>query len=237
MQNKTLINIDILTAVPEIFPSFLNSSIPRIAAEKSIAKINIHNLHDYADNTYGHIDDAPFGGAAGMLIKCQPFFDCIEKLMQENDYDEIIYFSAEGEKITQTLVNKLSLKKNLMLLCGHYKGIDQRIRETFVTREISMGDFILSGGELPAMVLSDAIVRLLPGVISDIDSALKDSFMEGLLEAPQYTRPSDFRGMVVPDILLGGHHKNIEKWQLDQSIKKTKKLRPDLYEVYINDGE
>jgi tRNA (guanine37-N1)-methyltransferase len=220
MQNKTLINIDIITAVPEIFPSFLSSSIPRIAVEKSIAKINTHNLHDYADNTFGHIDDAPFGGAAGMLIKCQPFFDCIEKLQQETQYDEIIYFSADGEKITQSLVNELSLKNNLMLLCGHYKGIDQRIRDTFVTREISMGDFILS-------------VRLLPGVISDIDSALKDSFMDGLLEAPQYTRPADFRGMVVPEILLGGHHKKIEEWQLEQSLEKTKKLRPDLYERYM----
>lgn len=237
MQNKTLINIDIITAVPEIFPSFINSSIPKIAAEKSIAKINIHNLHDYADNTFGHIDDAPFGGAAGMLIKCQPFFDCIEKLQKDTQYDEIIYFSADGEKITQALVNELSMKKNLMLLCGHYKGIDQRIRDTFVTREISIGDFVLSGGELPAMVLADAIVRLLPGVISDIDSALKDSFMDGLLEALQYTRPADYRGMTVPEILLGGHHKNIEKWQLEQSLEKTKQLRPDLYEKYHKEFE
>lgn len=235
MQNKELINIDILTAIPEIFPSFLSSSIPKIAAEKSIAKINIHNLHDYADNKFGHIDDYPFGGAAGMLIKCQPFFDCIEKLKQETEYDEIIYFSADGERITQSMVNELSLKKNLMFLCGHYKGIDQRVRDTFVTREISLGDFVLSGGELPAMVLADSIVRLLPGVISDIDSALKDSFMDGLLEAPQYTRPAEFLGLPVPEILLGGHHKHIEEWQHEQALEKTKKLRPDLYQKYMEE--
>ncbi len=232
-ENKELFRSDILSAVPETFDSVLNSSILKRAHEAGIAKTVIHNLHDYSEDRFGHIDDTPYGGAAGMLIKCKPVFDCIEKLKSEREYDEIIYMSADGEKLTQSLVNELSLNKNVMILCGHYKGIDQRIRDTHITREISIGDFVLTGGELPSMVLIDSIIRLLPGVISDIDAAMKDSFMDGLLEPAQYTKPADFQGMKVPEVLLNGNHAHIEKWQYEQALEKTKRLRPDLYEEFV----
>ncbi len=220
--------IDILSAVPELMQSYIDWSIVKIAREKNLAEVYFHNLHDYALDKYKHIDDAPFGGAAGMLIKCQPVFDCIEKLTAQRQYDEIIYMTADGERLEQSHANELSLKSNLMIIAGHYKGIDQRIRDTYVTREISLGDFVLSGGELPALVLSDAIIRLLPGVIGDAESALDDSFMTGLLEPPQYTRPADFRGQKVPDILLSGHHAKIQEWQEEKSLEKTRQRRPDL---------
>jgi tRNA (guanine37-N1)-methyltransferase len=232
MEKKELIRIDILSAVPDIFTSVMSSSMIRIAQEREIAKVVIHDLHDYSDNKFGHIDDTPFGGGAGMLIKCQPIFDCIEKLLAEREYDEILFPAADGEAITQSKLNELSLKGNIMIICGHYKGIDQRIRDKYVTREFSVGDYVLSGGEIPAMLLTDGIIRLLPGVMSDIESALEDSFMDDLLEAPQYTRPAEYEGMKVPDVLLTGHHKNIKDWQLQESLKKTKALRPDLYKKY-----
>ncbi len=231
-ENKELFRSDILSTVPETFDSVLNSSILKRAHGSGIAKTVVHNLHEYSEDRFGHIDDAPFGGAAGMLIQCKPVFKCIEELKAERDYDEIIYMSADGEKLTQSIANELSLKKNVMILCGHYKGVDQRIRDTHITREISIGDFILTGGELPAMVLIDSIIRLLPGVMSDIDSAMKDSFMDGLLEPPQYSRPAEFRGMKVPEVLLNGNHSHIEKWQYEQALEKTKRLRPDLYEEF-----
>jgi tRNA (guanine37-N1)-methyltransferase len=228
---KTKIRIDILSAVPEIMESAINASIIKNARNKGIAEIYLHNLHDFADNKFRHIDDYPFGGAAGMLIKCQPVFDCIEKLQSERVYDEIIYMSADGENLTQNLCNELSLNQNIMIIAGHYKGIDQRIRDTFVTREISIGDFVLSGGELPAIVLADAIVRLLPGVLGDMSSALEDSYQDGLLEPPRFTRPADYRGMKVPDVLLSGDPKKIREWELTQSLEKTKKRKPYLIDA------
>lgn len=227
-KNKEKIRIDIISAVPESMESFINTSIVKNARDKGIANIVLHNLHDYADNKFGHIDDYPYGGAAGMLIKCQPIFDCIEKLQSERKYDEVIFMAADGDKLTQKTANELSLKRNIIILAGHYKGVDQRVRDALVTREISIGDYVLSGGELPAIVLTDAIVRLLPGVLGDLSSALEDSFMDGLLEAPQYTRPAEYRGLKVPEVLIGGDHAKITKWKLEQSEKKTAEKRSDL---------
>ncbi|MCX6153835.1 MAG: tRNA (guanosine(37)-N1)-methyltransferase TrmD [Candidatus Kapabacteria bacterium] len=226
--NFQLLRIDLIAVCPEIFDSVLNSSILKIAAKKNLVKIEVHNLHDYASDKYRHIDDTPYGGAAGMLIKCEPVFRCIESLTAERHYDEIIYMSPDGKKLDQSDSNQLSMLKNIIILSGHYKGIDQRIRDRLITREISIGDYVLSGGELASLVLVDSVVRLLPGVISDSESALEDSFQNGLLEAPQYTKPADFRGLTVPDVLLGGNHKLIDKWRQEQSIDKTRKLRPDL---------
>ncbi len=223
------IRIDLISACPEIMESAINSSIIKIARTKGIAKIVTHNLHDYAEDKFRHIDDYPYGGAAGMLIKCQPVFNCIEALKAERNYDEIIFMAADGEVLEQSMANSLSLMQNIIILAGHYKGIDQRIRDSIITREISIGNFVLSGGELPAVVLTDAIVRLIPGVLGDSESALEDSYQNGLLEPPHYTRPAEFRGMRVPEVLLNGNHAEILKWQELQSIEKTKKLRPDLY--------
>jgi tRNA (guanine37-N1)-methyltransferase len=223
-----LIRIDILSAVPEIMESAINASIIKNARNKGIADIHLHNLHDYADNKFKHIDDYPFGGAAGMLIKCQPLFDCIEKLKSERKYDEIIYMSADGDNLTQSVCNELSLKRNIMIIAGHYKGIDQRVRDVFVTREISIGDYVLSGGELPAIVLTDSIVRLLPGVLGDLSSALEDSYQDGLLEPPRYTRPAEFRGHNVPEVLLSGDPKKIREWEIEQSLLKSKIRKPYL---------
>jgi len=230
---KKLIRIDILSAVPEIMESAINASIIKIAREKGIAEIILHNLHHYADNKFGHIDDYPYGGAAGMLIRCEPVFECIEKLKKERTYDEIIYMCADGELLQQSICNELSLKQNIIIIAGHYKGIDQRIRDYFVTREISIGNFVLSGGELPAIVLTDAIVRLLPGVLNDLESALEDSYQNDLLEPPQYTRPAIYRDMKVPEVLLSGNKKKIDEWKIEQSLKKTKERRPDLYKKFL----
>jgi tRNA (guanine37-N1)-methyltransferase len=226
----SLIRIDLVAAVPEAFESVINTSIIKNARSKGIVEIFIHNLHDYASDRYRHIDDYPYGGGAGMIIECEPVFKCIEELTSNRKYDEVIYTSADGKKLDQDTANELSLYKNIIILAGHYKGIDQRIRDILVTREISIGDYVLSGGELPALVILDAIVRLLPGVIGDAESALDDSFQSGLLEPPQYTRPADFRGLKVPEILLGGNHAEIKKWQHEQALEKTKTRRPDLIE-------
>ena len=223
-----IIRIDLIAAVPEIFESALKSSMIKLAIEKGLAKIVLHNLHDYADDKYRHIDDTPFGGGAGMIIQCSPVFKCIEQLQNERNYDEIIYVCADGYKFDQSSANEISLKKNVIILAGHYKGIDQRIRDTLVTKEISIGDYVLSGGELPALVIVDSVVRLLPGVLGDAESALEDSFMDGLLEPPQYTRPAEFRGMKVPEVLLQGDHKKINEWRTEKSLEKTKERRPDL---------
>lgn len=223
-----LLRIDIVCAVPDLITPIVNVSIVGRAIKSGIVSIYVHNLHDYSDNRFKHIDDTPFGGGAGMIIKCDPVFQCIEKLQSERNYDEIIYMSPDGEKLTQETSNQLSLQRNIILLAGHYKGIDQRIRDILVTREISIGDYVLSGGELPAMIVADSIVRLLPGAISDAESALEDSFQNGLLDAPHYTRPADFRGHKVPEVLLGGHHKDIQKWRNEQALLKTQKRRPDL---------
>lgn len=228
MMKMNKLRIDIISAVPESFDSFINASIVKKARENNKAEIIIHNLHDYSENQWGHIDDYPFGGGAGMLIKCEPVFRIIEKLKSERNYDEIIYTAPDGDRFDQKTANKLSLSQNLIILAGHYKGIDQRIRDTLITKEISVGDYVLSGGELPALVITDAIVRLLPGVLGNMESALEDSFQDDLLEPPQYTRPEIYRGMEVPKVLLSGNHKEIQKWQYDQAFERTKKLRPDL---------
>jgi len=220
--------IDIVSGVPALVEPLLSESIIGRACEKGVVEIYVHNLHDYAEDRYKHIDDTPFGGGAGMIIKCAPVFACIEKLLAERDYDHVIYASPDGEMLDQTMANGLSLAKNIIILAGHYKGIDQRIRDILVTKEISIGDYVLSGGELPALVMVDSIVRLLPGAIGDAESALEDAFQQGLLDAPHYTRPADFRGTRVPDVLLSGNHAEIRKWREKQALEKTRVRRPDL---------
>ncbi|HAW07982.1 MAG TPA: tRNA (guanosine(37)-N1)-methyltransferase TrmD [Bacteroidetes bacterium] len=219
---------DIISAIPDAIQQYLSYSINSIAEKKEIVEYYFHNLHDYADNAYRRIDDYPFGGGPGMIIRCEPVFKCIQQLQAERSYDEVIYFSPDGELLNQSLINELSTKRNLILLAGHYKGIDQRIRDTLITREISIGDYVLSGGELPAAILIDSIVRLLPHVLGDSQSALDDSFQNGLLEPPIYTRPADYRGMKVPEVLLNGNHKEIEEWKYEQALEKTKKFRPEM---------
>ena len=220
--------IDILSVLPELLDSPLNYSIVKRARDKGIVEINVINLHDYAKDKYRSVDDYAFGGGAGMVMMIEPVYKAIEKLNGERHYDEIIYTSPDGERLSQKVANELSLKSNLIILAGHYKGIDQRIRDHLVTREISIGDYVLSGGELPAAVITDSIVRLLPGAMSDEQSALSDSFQDDLLAPPVYTRPAEFMGWKVPDILLSGHSANIEKWRHEQSVERTRKLRPDL---------
>ncbi|MFM7543462.1 MAG: tRNA (guanosine(37)-N1)-methyltransferase TrmD [Ignavibacteria bacterium] len=231
----SLLRIDLIAAVADIFQSPLDSSILKRAQEKELVSIHVHNLHDYAKDTYRHIDDTPFGGGAGMILQCEPIFECIEKLMSERTYDDIIYTSPDGEVFNQDIANELSLKGNIIILAGHYKGIDQRVRDCLITRELSIGDVVLSGGELPALMITDAIVRLIPGVLGDAESSLSDAFMnDGLLDCPHYTRPAVFRDMEVPEVLKSGNHALIEQWRKNQSIEKTKKLRPDLYKHYTD---
>ncbi len=220
--------IDILTVLPELLESPLNHSIVKRAREKGLVEINVINLRDFTNDKYKSVDDYAFGGGAGMVMMIEPVFKAIEKLKSEREYDEIIYTSPDGEKFNQKMANRLSLKNNIIILAGHYKGVDQRIRDHLITMEISIGDYVLSGGELPAAIITDAIVRLIPGAMSDEQSALSDSFQDDLLAPPVYTRPADFKGWKVPDILLSGHAGEIEKWRHEQSIRKTKKLRPDL---------
>jgi len=220
--------IDILTVCPELLESPLNYSIIKRVKDKGLVEINVINLHDYANDKYKSVDDYAFGGGAGMVMMIEPVHKAIEKLKGEREYDEIIYTSPDGEKLTQKTANSLSLLNNIIILAGHYKGIDQRIREHLVTRELSVGDYVLSGGEIPAAIICDAIVRLLPGAISDEQSALSDSFQDDLLAPPVYTRPAEFRGWRVPDVLLSGHAAEIEKWRHEQAEKRTRRLRPDL---------
>lgn len=208
----------------------ITQSIIGRAVAKGVVEIYVHNLHEYAEDKFRHIDDTPFGGGAGMIIKCAPVFACIEKLLSERNYDEVIYMSPDGEMLNQEMANRLSLSGNIIILAGHYKGIDQRIRDILVTSEVSIGDYVLSGGELPALVMVDAIVRLLPGAIGDSESALEDAFQNGLLDSPHYTRPADFRGVKVPDVLLGGNHAAIRAWRHEQALDKTRVRRPDLLE-------
>lgn len=222
--------IDIISVHPPLFTSFLSHSIIQRAADKGILTLHIHNLRDYADNKHKNVDDYQYGGGAGMVMTAPPITACIEKLMAERTYDEIIYMTPEGEKLNQQIANELSLRENVIILCGHYKGIDERIRELFITREISIGDYVLSGGELPGAVLVDAIGRLLPGVLSDESSALTDSFQDGLLSGPIYSRPAEFRGLKVPEVLLSGDPKQVEKWRFEMSLEKTRQVRPDLLE-------
>lgn len=219
---------DIISVLPQLLESPFAHSILQRAQQKGLVEIVIHNLRDYATNKHKSVDDYPYGGGSGMVMSIEPFAACIEKLRSEREYDDIIFMTPDGEMLNQTIANQLSGQGNMIILCGHYKGIDQRIRELFVTREISIGDYVLSGGELPAAVLVDSIVRLIPGVLSDETSALSDSFQGELLDAPVYTRPAEWRGNKVPEILLSGHQAKIEEWRHDQALERTKKRRPDL---------
>ncbi|MGD0036190.1 MAG: tRNA (guanosine(37)-N1)-methyltransferase TrmD [Bacteroidota bacterium] len=219
--------IDIITGLPKLLESPLQESILKRAQEKRIVEIIVHDLRAYAHDKHHTIDDTPYGGGAGMVLKPEPFFECVEELKAQRQYDEIIFLSADGELFAQKVATEFSLKNNLMMLCGHYKGIDQRVREMLVTREISIGDYVLTGGELAAAVVVDAVVRLIPGVLNDGESALTDSFQDGLLGCQQFTRPAEFRGLTVPDVLLSGDHQEIDRWRQEQRERRTKRLRGD----------
>ena len=220
--------IDIITVLPELLESPLQHSIMKRAQEKGLLEVQVHSLRKWAVNEYGQVDDYQYGGGAGMVMMCEPLAKAIEELSAVRKYDEVIYLTPDGEKLNQKIANSLSLKENIILVCGHYKGIDERIREHFVTKEITIGDYVLSGGELAAAVLVDCVGRLIPGVLGDETSALFDSFQDNLLAPPVYTRPEDFSGWKVPDELLSGNHKLIEEWRHEQSVKRTKERRPDL---------
>ncbi|MEY5068745.1 MAG: tRNA ((37)-N1)-methyltransferase TrmD [Bacteroidota bacterium] len=219
---------DIVTVLPGLLEGPFAHSILQRAQQKGLAEIHVHNLRDYADNKHKSVDDYPYGGGSGMVMTIQPFANCIEALKKERQYDEIIFMSPDGERLNQPIANHLVSHQNILILCGHYKGIDQRIRDIYVTREISIGDYVLSGGELPAAVLVDAVVRLIPGVLSDETSALSDSFQDDLLDAPVYTRPAEWKGHSVPDILLSGNQKAIDEWRHEQALERTRNRRPDL---------
>ncbi|MBR3030878.1 MAG: tRNA (guanosine(37)-N1)-methyltransferase TrmD [Bacteroidales bacterium] len=220
--------IDILSAVPELLESPLNYSIVKRAKDKNLVDIHIHNIRDYGLGNYRQIDDYAYGGDAGMVMMVEPIFNIIEKLKKERDYDEVIYTSPDGKILDQACANHLSCLQNIIILCGHYKGIDQRIRDHLITLEISAGDYVLSGGELPAAIITDAVVRLIPGALGDETSALSDSFQDELLSPPIYTRPADFNGWKVPEVLLSGNPKLIKAWQDEQALERTKRLRPNL---------
>lgn len=220
--------IDIITVLPELLKSPFEASILKRAIDNNLAEVHFHNLREYSTNAYKQIDDYQFGGGAGMVMMIEPIDKCISKLKSEREYDEIIYMSPDGEPFNQKIANKLSLKKNIIILCGHYKGVDQRVRDHLITREISIGDFVLTGGELAATVVCDAIIRLLPDVLGDETSALTDSFQDNLLAPPIYTRPAEYKGWKVPDILLSGNLPKIEEWREDQAVKRTREKRPDL---------
>ena len=220
--------IDIITVLPEILEGFINESIIARARKKGLVEIHLHNLRDYTSDKWRRVDDYPYGGFAGMVMQCEPIDRCISALKAEREYDDVIYVSPDGKQFDQRMANEMSMQGNFIILCGHYKGIDQRVRDHLITREISMGDFVLTGGELPAAVITDAIVRLIPGAISDDQSALSDCFQDDLLAAPIYTRPANYKGWTVPEILLSGNEAKIKQWEMDQAIERTQRLRPDL---------
>ena len=222
--------IDIITVLPELLQSPFEASILLRAIEKGLVEVHMHNLRDFSTNSYNQIDDYQFGGGAGMVMMIEPIDKCISSLKAERDYDEVIYMSPDGETFKQGIANQLSCKENIIILCGHYKGVDQRVRDQFITREISVGDFVLSGGELAAAIVCDAVIRLLPGVLGNETSALTDSFQDNLLAPPIYTRPAEYKGWGVPEVLLSGHQAKIEEWREDQAYQRTEKLRPDLLE-------
>lgn len=229
-----MMRIDIISAVPQLLESPLNHSIVGNARESGQVEIHLYDLRDYSEDKHNKVDDYPYGGGAGMVLTPQPIFSCIEKLKGERAYDEIIFTAPGGETFDQQAANELSIQQNLLILCGHYKGVDQRVRDALITREFSIGDYVLSGGELPALVITDAVVRLLPGVLGDAQSALNDSFQnEGLLEGPVYTRPAEFEGMKVPDVLRSGDHQKVEQWRYKQSLKRTRQRRPDIYKKFL----
>lgn len=229
--------IDILTVVPELLESPLKHSIIGRAQQAGYLELEVHNIRDYSTNKWRRVDDYPFGGEAGMILQIEPIDRAISDLKSQRTYDEVIYTSPDGETFNQGVANELSLRENLIILCGHYKGIDHRIREHLITREISVGDYVLTGGELPAAIMTDAIVRLLPGVIGDAESALSDTFQDDLLAPPIYTRPAEYKGWCVPEILLSGHAAKIEEWKMNQATERTKRLRPDLWERHKNAGK
>lgn len=220
--------IDIITVLPEMLDGFVNTSILARAQKKGLVEIHLHNLRDYTTDKHRRVDDYPFGGFAGMVMQCQPIDACISKLTSEREYDEIIFTSPDGEQFDQPMANQLSMLENIIILCGHYKGVDWRVREHLITKEISVGDYVLTGGELPAAIIADAVVRIIPGVIGDEQSALSDSFQDGLLAPPVYSRPADYKGWKVPDILLSGHEAKIAQWRYDMAMERTQRLRPDL---------
>ena len=220
--------IDVITVLPELLKSPFDASILKRAIEANLVEINFHNLRDYTSDNYKSIDDTQFGGGAGMVMMIEPIDKCISKLKLERKYDEIIYMTPDGETLNQSIANRISLNENIIILCGHYKGVDQRVREQFITREISIGDYVLSGGELGAAVLCDAIIRLIPGVLGNETSALTDSFQDNLLAPPIYTRPRDYKGWKVPEVLFSGNFPEIEKWREEEAYKRTKEHRPDL---------
>ena len=220
--------IDILTVLPEMFDSPLGCSILQRAQNKGLVEFHIHNLRDYTTNKHRKVDDYPFGGEAGMVMQVEPIDRCISSLKEQRVYDEVIFTSPDGERFDQPMANRMSLMNNIIILCGHYKGVDYRVREHLITKEISIGDYVLTGGELPAIIISDALVRLIPGAIGDEQSALSDSFQDSLLSAPDYTRPAEYKGWRVPDILLSGHEAKIAEWRHEQALERTRRLRPDL---------
>ncbi|MBT03806.1 MAG: tRNA (guanosine(37)-N1)-methyltransferase TrmD [Crocinitomicaceae bacterium] len=220
--------IDIISAIPKLLTSYFEQSILKRAQEKKLVEIYLHDLRDFSNNKQKSIDDYAFGGGAGMVLSIEPLYNCIQNLKKERDYDEVIFMCPDGEQLTQPMANQHSLLENLIIICGHYKGIDQRIRDHIVTKEISIGDYVLSGGELPAAIYCDSIIRLLPGVLNDETSALSDSFQDNLIAPPVYTRPSNFNGWEVPKVLTSGNLKEIEKWRFEKSLENTKKRRPDL---------
>jgi tRNA (guanine37-N1)-methyltransferase len=226
--NLTIMRIDIITVLPELLESPFGHSILKRAQSKGLVEVVVHNLRDYSTNKHRAVDDYAYGGGAGMVLQIEPIARCIEHLQSQRSYDEIIYMTPDGETLQQGTVNELSLKKNLLFLCGHYKGVDERVREQYITREISIGDYVLSGGELAAAVLADSIIRLLPGVLNDETSALSDSFQDNLLAPPVYSRPANYKGHKVPDVLLSGHAEKIEEWRHQQAIERTQKRRPDI---------
>jgi len=230
-----MMRIDIISAVPQLLESPLNHSIVGNAQDDGLVEIHIHDLHDYTEDKHNKVDDYPYGGGAGMVLTPQPIFSCIEHLKSQRQYDEIIFTAPDGEPFEQESANRLSITKNLMFLCGHYKGVDQRVRDALITKEYSIGDYVLSGGELPALVMVDSIVRLLPGALGDSESALTDSFQNDLLEGPVYTRPASFNGMEVPKVLRSGNHQKVKEWRLNKSLERTRQVRPDIYEKFRNE--
>ncbi|MFL9843622.1 tRNA (guanosine(37)-N1)-methyltransferase TrmD [Flavobacterium rhizosphaerae] len=222
--------IDIITVLPELLRSPFEASILKRAIDKGIVEVHVHNLREYSTNKHKNVDDYQFGGGAGMVMMVEPIDLCITKLKAEREYDEVIYMTPDGETLNQGMANQMSLLKNIIILCGHYKGVDQRVRDHFITKEISIGDFVLSGGELAAAVVADAVIRLIPGVLSNETSALTDSFQDNLLAPPVYTRPAEYKGWKVPEVLLSGHAANIDKWREDQALQHTQSRRPDLLE-------
>lgn len=220
--------IDIITVLPELLKSPFNASILKRAIDKGLVEVNLHNLRDYTDKSYNQVDDYQFGGGAGMVLMIEPIDKCITSLKSERDYDEVIYMTPDGETLNQKMANSISLQENIIILCGHYKGVDQRVRDTLITKEISVGDYVLSGGELGAAILADSIIRLIPGVLNNETSALTDTFQDDLLAPPVYTRPSEYKGLKVPEILLSGNFPKIEAWREEEALKRTEELRPDL---------